>query len=97
MLQTGRHGFDAGGLERRDDRLRHCIGRQVNIVDGATEQRIPHAAADETDFRAGPFQGIEDGRGFRRIHPGLRREPARHGRRKTSDRLTSMPAVAPQM
>ena len=76
MLDTGRDRLDPRLFERRDDRLGAGRRRDIDIGDRPPEQRVAHAAADKARGDPGIRQRLDDRAGWRRDHPGLRRDLA---------------------
>lgn len=104
MGQTGGDDADMGALQQCHHPVGRIVGGDVDILDRPFQHRIAHAAADKTHLGAVGGKCFDHRLGFRRLHPGLRRQLAdgfaavigrSHDDPKTSDRLTRIPAVAP--
>ena len=76
VLDAGRDRLDPRFFERGDDLLRARRRRDVDIGDGAAEQRVTDAAAHKARHNSGLRQRRDDGAGLWRRHPGLRRDGA---------------------
>ena len=76
--KTGRHRLYTGRREKVENGLRRCVGRDIDVFDGAPGQRIPDTSTDESGLRPIRRQGVENADRFGRGHPRLRRERAGH-------------------
>ena len=74
VLQPRRHDFQTGRFEGTHNGLRRLVDGKVDVVDGALQHRVAHAAAHEARCNAAPAQRVEQRPHLRRIHPGLRFE-----------------------
>ena len=104
VVDAGRNVLQPGGFGGLHHRRRFQRCRDIDVADLAPEQAVAHAAADETRRAAGALQRLIDGMRGTGRHPGLRKgaeiDLHRHApvsTRRTSARLLSIPAVAPQM
>ena len=60
MLDPGRHRLEAGRFGARHDLLRRRRGREIDIGDGAAEERVAHRPADDARLLAAAVEDLEE-------------------------------------